>query len=297
MRMVGRSLLALLLAGLPAGSQGSTGVITDSRVPIYSEALKGVREALKGDERAYDLAELAPEEIKQRLARDDLDAVIAIGASSVQVAMRAPPQTPVVLVLVPNAEEHAYAKEGRPTRAISLQVPPEPILATLRRLAPGARDLWTIYSERISGSLVERLRGAAEEAGFTFEGKAVLDPAGAASAVGIPPSHVGAFFLLGDPVVRNMAFDRALLRLSFARRFPVVGSSRDDVRSGALFAFQLDAVALGRQSVELARAPHDGRVVVPPTGYHLVLNVTTARNLGLTVAEDVRRSAGEVFGE
>ncbi|MBI5544653.1 MAG: hypothetical protein HY901_12245 [Deltaproteobacteria bacterium] len=300
MGAVGRAVLAAVVLLSPLPSEASVGVITDSRVPVFRDASAGARAVLGDEARVHDLADSSPEEIQARLSSDRPEAVIAVGPSAVRVAAGAAPGTPVVFLLVANAQATADTLAGRPVRGIALNVPPEPTLQLLRRIAPKARGLWTIYSQRASGGFVDKLQGVATAAGYSLQKTEVPDAASAARALSAPPPRVDATILLGDTVVRNAAFDQALMRLAFSRGFPVVGASRSDVRAGALFAFQLDAEALGRQAAGLARSPGKGgpeSVIVPPAGSRLVLNMATARNLGLTIPEDVRQSAVEVFGE
>lgn len=299
----GRTALVTLLLLVPLNSAASLGVVTDSRVPIFVDALIGVRAAPDDDVRVYDVSERSPEELKEAVSRDRPNAVIAIGPTAVPVAKAAPTGAAVVLLLNPKAETDAKAFSGRPLKAIALNVPPESTLKMLRRIAPQARQLWTIYSERSSGSVVGRLDSAAAAAGYSLTKTKVTDAAAAARALGEPPPRVDASVLLGDAVVRNAAFDEGLLRLAFSRQFPVIGASRTDVQAGALFAFQLDAEALGLQAAKLARAltrepgTTSGPTLLPPAGYQLVLNVATARTLGLTIPQDLRRQASELFGE
>lgn len=299
MRAVVPAMLAALalLASLPSGAV--TGVITDSKLEVFKEATTGIGTALGDDARIYDLAQLSPEEIAQRLSSDRPQAVIAMGLAAVRLVAGSSTRTPVVFLLVPEPSVATAALAGRQVQGIALQVPPKEVLTLLRRIAPKAHTLWTIYSDRTSGWVVENLQGAASAAGYLLDKTEVPDAAAAARALGVPPSRVDAFILLGDPVVRNAAFDAALLRLAFSRGFPVVGASRKDVQAGALFALQLDAQALGRQAAELARSSGKGPkpLIVPPLGARLVLNLASARELGLTVPDDVRRSAAEELGK
>lgn len=293
---VARAVLLVFVGLAPVRSSAVTGVITDSRVPVLREAAAGAQAELGGEARLYDLAKLQAEEIHRQVERDKPEALVAIGPPAVRV-LESAPGIPVVLLLVPNAPAVAQALPGRPVRAITLHVEPEEVLRVLRRLAPEARTLWTIYSERGSGTVVGRLQYVAAEQGLALEKAAVEDAAEAARAVSNPPERVDAAFLFGDPVVRNAAFDQALLRLAFTRRFPVVGSSRSDVQAGALLAYQLDPAALGRQAARLARATGEKPEVVAPEGSGLLLNLASARHLGLTVPEDLREAAAEVFGQ
>jgi putative ABC transport system substrate-binding protein len=276
-------------------------VVVSEGAPVFRQALVGVQRVLGQDVSVFDLASASPDEVAGRVASAHPRAIIAIGPSATKVAERVDGRTPVIAVLAPNAAPSASVGQ-RPLYVVALFAPWEPLLNELAALLPRARTLWTIYSSGTSRMAVERLRAAAERTGYRLVATEVPDAGGAARALQSPPEDVGAFLLLPDPVVRNAAFDQAVLRLSFERRFPVVGASRADVRSGALFALQLDPDALGAQAADIARTvlrsatpPAPG--VVAPAGYVLVLNAATAHNLGLEIPDAVRKHAAEVLGQ
>jgi ABC-type uncharacterized transport system substrate-binding protein len=295
-------LAAILAASFPQrGMAELPAVIVSEGAPVFRQALAGVQRVLGHEVTVFDLASSSPDEVAGRVTSAHPRAIIAIGPGATKVAERVDRRTPLVVVLAPNAAPSASVGP-RPLYVVALFAPWDALLNELATLLPKARTLWTIYSSATSRAAVERLRTAAERSGYRLVATEVPDAGAAARALQSPPEEVGAFLLLPDPVVRNAAFDQAALRLSFERRFPVVGASRADVRSGALFALQLDPEALGAQAAEIARTvlrsatpPAPG--VVPPAGYALVLNAATAHNLGLEIPDAVRRHAAEVLGQ
>lgn len=291
--------LLLLLLSAPAARAVSAGVVVvvSPGALAYREALAGVQRALAGAPEVIDLAYTAPEDALGRLAASQPRALVAIGPAALQVAGLLPASTAVVAVLVP--EPGGVAGLARSVYGVAPFAPPAAQLRELAALAPAARTLWTIHSDRAPAALLDQLRAAAARGGYRLVATAAEGPSGAARALADPPAEVGAFVLLPDPGVRNAAFDEALLRLAFDRRFPVVGVSRADVRAGALFALALEPGELGVQAADLARAAAATAppppAIVPPARCALVLNAAAAAHLGLPVPEELQRRA-EVLG-
>ena len=299
-----RAALVVVAAALGAGAAAGgplTAVIVSAGPPVFGQALAGVQRGLGESVPVFDLASIAAQEVASRLAAERPRVIIAIGSDAMRVAEQADARVPIVAVLVPHLER-APADAARTVYGIGLFAPASALLGQIAKLAPRARTLWTIYSPASTGESVQRLRAAAPSAGYLLVATEAADAAAAVRALRSPPEGVGAFVMLPDPVVRNSAFDQALLRLAFERRFPAVGASRADVRAGALFALQLDPKAIGAQAADVARdllrsptPPEPG--VVPPSGYVLVINAATARHLGIEIPDPVRKQAAEVLGE
>jgi putative ABC transport system substrate-binding protein len=294
-----RALLVLASIAARYDAHARPAIIAQQNVPAFVAVASGARAALP-DATVLDLASLSAEEARQRLRAERPQVIVAVGPRALQLAVHASQTTPIVFVMVAEPRAIVGPPEGRQLEGVGLHVPPEALLAQLKRLRPQAHALWTVYSRAETGAIVERLRTAAQNRGLSITAAEANDSAEALRHLLSPPQHADACLMLPDRVVRNAAADQALLQLAFARHLPVVGVSAADVRAGALFALQLDARALGAQAGELAhqitaRPAPPKMEVVPPTGYRLVLNVATAQHLGISVPPEVLHSA-EVLG-
>lgn len=295
-------LLGLLApsAASPAASEPIAVLVSPGAV-AYRQALAGAQRGLGGAAEVIDLAFTSAAAGRAALAAAGARAVLAIGPAALELAEHLPSAVTVVAVLVPELGAGATA-EGRPVLGIEPFAPPGVVLRELEALGapdPAARTLWTIYSHSTPVALLAQLQAAAAAAGWRLAAVHAADAAAAALALRTPPAAVGAFLLLADPVVRNTAFDDALLRLSFERRFAVVGSSRSDVQAGALLALLLEPEALGAQAAALARRALDGPAPpaqVPPEHLSLIVNSSAAERLGVRIPDALQRRAAEVMG-
>ncbi|HSK90119.1 MAG TPA: ABC transporter substrate binding protein, partial [Euzebyales bacterium] len=280
---------------VPLTGAAKTVVITSADAAVFEQALAGVKRRL-GDIPIVRLDSGPP-----TVALPNAEVVIAIGSKALDLAAQSPPRVRIVAVLVPDSDPVFTRLKDRPVDVVGLYAPPDALLDYLRKLVPRARHVWTIHSPA-TASIQSKLELAVENAGCSLTATDVSDAGAAVRALRNPPEAVDAFVMLPDPVVRNSAFDQTLLRLAFERRVAVVGASSFDVRAGALYALQLDAQALGEQAAVLAnrtvvRTSTSKNEPLAPLGVKFVLNMATARRLGISVPDDLRRQAAEVFGQ
>ena len=90
-----------------------------------------------------------------------------------------------------------------------------------------------------------------------------------------------------------------ILTFALATRLPMIFSTRDFVRSGGLMSYGPNYVELFRRSGDyvnriLRGAKPADMPVEQPTKFELVLNLTTARALGVTVPEAFLLRADDV---
>jgi putative ABC transport system substrate-binding protein len=292
--------LALACALVPLGASARVAVVGRSSIPVFRTAMESAR-AAGPDALYYDLAELSSEVVARRLGVSNATAVVAVGPEALAVTART--RLPTVFLMVADPEPVVSEAQNELLIGIDLVVSPESTLEMLRRLAPSVRRLWTLFTPEGSGAWVERFSEAARERGLQVTFEPAADAASAVRRLLDPPEGVQAYVMFPDRVVRTSATDKALWQLAFKRRLLVIGVSSSDVRAGALFALQLNAAALGQQAMRIANeAGADPKAFprrwrVPPEGSQLVLNLSTARFLGLTIPPEVLASAVEVVGE
>lgn len=300
-----RALGLVLLLGLLAPTSPVTAleepiaVLVSPGAMAYRQALAGAQRALDGRAAVIDLAYAGADAARAALVGAGVRAVVAIGPAALALAERLSSTTTVIAVLVPEAAA-APLDPARPVLGVEPFAPPADVLREVAAVSPPG-TLWTVVSGRTPPALLDGLRAAVAARGWRLIECRVPDAAAAAQALRDPPPEVGAFLLVPDPVVRNAAFDEALLRLSFERRFPVVGTSRADVQAGALLALLLEPEGLGAQGAALARRalepagpPPPARV--PPSHLSLIVNAATAERLGLHLPRELLRRAAEVLG-
>jgi putative ABC transport system substrate-binding protein len=106
-----------------------------------------------------------------------------------------------------------------------------------------------------------------------------------------------ALFVIPDPVFRSMA--DLLARLGIKHRLPIITGIPDLVRAGGFASYGVDARELWRRAADFVDRIFRGTVpaempIEQPTKFELVINLKTAKALGLTIPPTLLVRADEV---
>ena len=111
-------------------------------------------------------------------------------------------------------------------------------------------------------------------------------------------SKAGALYVVQDVLV--VANRTQIITFALSKGLPMIISSRDFVQAGALLSYGPNYPALFRRAAEyvdriLRGTKPDDLPVEQPTKFDLVINLTTAKALGLTIPPSVLARADEVI--
>jgi len=101
-------------------------------------------------------------------------------------------------------------------------------------------------------------------------------------------------------VVITFGFDAGIVELAAKQRLPVIYSSRAYVEMGGLMAYGSDRAEIARQSAndvhQILSGIKPGEIPISqPTKFELVINLRTAKALGLTLPQSLLARADEVI--
>jgi len=113
----------------------------------------------------------------------------------------------------------------------------------------------------------------------------------------LKPQADALYVAVDQLVVANLT---RILTLALGARLPTIFSTRDFVKAGALMSYGPNYSDLFRHSADyvdkILRGTKPGDIPVEqPTKFELVINLTTAKALGLTIPESFLARADEVF--
>jgi ABC-type uncharacterized transport system substrate-binding protein len=173
-------------------------------------------------------------------------------------------------------------------------------LELLRKAVPGLRSLAVIGNVGYPASVLEmgEVQAAARTVGLkvaTLEIRRAEDIAPAFEAL---TDHVEALYICGDSLTatnRNRIYTFAL-----SARLPIISGSRERLEDGGFISYGPNFVDLYRRAAEyvdkiLRGAKPADLPVEQPTKFDLVINLITARALGLTVPPALLARADEVI--
>jgi putative tryptophan/tyrosine transport system substrate-binding protein len=214
---------------------------------------------------------------------------------------------PIVFMQVIHPVESGFvASMARPTGNLTGFAPFEASVTTkwlemLKEISPGVIQVAVILNPDQSPNVVmlRAIEAAAVSLGIRLTVAGVHDAANIEGAINAPMRESnGGLIVLPNPITINHR--ELIITLAAKHRLPAVYPFRFFVAAGGLMSYGADIVAQYRQAATyidriLKGAKPADLPVQTPTKYELVINVTTAKALGLDVPPALLARADEVI--
>jgi putative ABC transport system substrate-binding protein len=248
----------------------------------------------------------APGELAMELVALKVDLIITSG-SATRPAMKATSQIPIIFALASEPVATGYvaslARPGGNVTGLSLEAPDlgGKRLGFLRQVAPAAHRLavFTDFTYVASVLDLDHIKAAAPALGFNplpIEIRRAEDIAPA--FVGLRDRADATYVCSADPLINDNR-DR-INTLALGARLPTVYAEKPYAESGGLISYGPNVSDMFRRTADFAdkilrgAKPADLPVEQPNT-FELVVNLKTARALGLTIPETLIATADEVI--
>ena len=244
-------------------------------------------------------------EIAAEFVRSNVDVIVTVG-SAVPVVHQATATIPIVFAVgidpVGSGLVASLAKPGGNVTGLSLQAAnlAGKRIELLREVVPGLHRLGIIFNVGNAQPVLEmeETRAAAHAVGLEVVPLEIRTAADISPAFeGVKPQADALYVAIDQLMVANLA---RILTLALGGRLPTVFSTRDFVRAGGFMSYGPNYSDLFRRSADyvdkILRGTKPGEIPVEqPTRFELVLNLTTAKALGLTVPQQFVLRADEVI--
>jgi ABC-type uncharacterized transport system substrate-binding protein len=249
-------------------------------------------------------------ELAQELVRQRVDAIVALATPAVLAAKKATSSIPIVGIgMADPVEDELASSLARPGGNVTgtTFLGPELVskrLQLLKEIVPSLSRvivLWhpRAYGERTMAGMLKEAESTAQSLGT----KLLLAPADS------PADLDGAFAAMTRERADGLVvFPSPMLYSQYARivpfaagsRLPAIYAAREGVELGGLVSYGANLPDLSRTTAAfLDRILKGARPaelpVQQPTKFELVINLTTAKTLGLTISRDFQLIADEVI--
>ena len=249
-------------------------------------------------------------ELANKLIAAKVDAIVAFSTTAARAAKQVTSTIPIVAIAMADpVADGLVASLARPGGNVTgtTFLGPELVakrLQLLQEVVPGLSRvavLWHphAYSERTMAGVVNEIEVAARTLGLQLQlvpAVSADDFAGAFAAM----SKGGAQGPLVFPSPMLFAEYRRIAAMAAESRLPAIGVAREFADLGGLMSYGVNLSDLSRRT-----AAHLGKIlqgakpadlpVEQPTGFELVINLKTARELGLTISRDFLLVADDVI--
>jgi len=242
------------------------------------------------------------------LAGMNLDVIVAAGGTGAGAAKMATSRIPIVFTQHPDPVGaglvRSLAQPGGNVTGVSY-VSPELAgkrLELLHEILPSARRIaliWASYFDKLGALEVKLTASFAKRMGMNLQTQSI----GSAEALVAWFEQVGrrkpdALVVLAD--LKMVSYRDILVEHGRRLKLPIFAGWPDVVRAGALLSYSASFAELFRRSAhyvdKILRGAKPGDLPVEqPTGFHLAVNLGTARALGLKVPHSILLRADEVI--
>jgi putative ABC transport system substrate-binding protein len=242
-------------------------------------------------------------EIAAEFVRAQVDVIVTVG-SAVPTVRQATTTIPIVFAVgidpVGSGLVASLAKPGGNVTGLSLQAAnlAGKRIELLREVVPQFRRLGIIFNAGNAQPTLEmeETKAAAQTLGLEVVALEIRQAADIAPAFDL--AKVDAIYVAIDQLmVANLA---RILTLALGSRLPTVFSTRDFVRSGGFMSYGPNYSDLFRRAADyvdkILRGAKPGDIPVEqPTKFELVVNLTTAKALGLNIPQQFVLRADDVI--
>jgi putative ABC transport system substrate-binding protein len=242
------------------------------------------------------------------LVRLRVDVIVAAGDPAIRAAQRATTTIPIVMVAAGDPVKSGFvASLARPggnltgmtflSRELSAKR-----LEILKEAVPAASRVAVLWNPDNPGGLLnyEATQAAAKTLGLALQSFEVRTVADLERAFGLmADQHVQAVIVLTDPVTSAFG-GRLVADLGTKNRLPTVCELREFTREGGLISYGPSLQSMTQRAATFVNKILKGAKpadlpVEQPTNFELVVNLKTAKALGLTIPQSLLLRADEVI--
>ncbi|MEO7854624.1 MAG: ABC transporter substrate-binding protein, partial [Rubrivivax sp.] len=248
-------------------------------------------------------------ELAKELVAAKVDAIVAVAPIAIRAAAQATRGIPIVMAwwggpdLVESGVIASYARPGGNVTGVDmlLSALDAKRLDLLRQLAPTVTKIAVlVHSPQMFEQERRAVREVARKSGLTLEivGTTPSSPDYDEAFAAMTRSQCQALLVVGSPVFGR---DRQLIIERAARaRLPAIYALTADAQAGGLMAYGITVMELDRQVARqldriLRGAKPADLPVEQPSRYEMVINLATARALGLVVPQALLLQADQVI--
>jgi len=318
---VSLTLTSLAAEGQQTGKVYRVGILTLVRRPLLEEAaLRSLRELGYVEGRNIVLEWRSSEGSNERFAdfaaefvRLNVDLIVAVGNPAAQAAKKATNTIPIVMTFSNSPDQvglvASLARPGGNVTGLTNDTGPEIVgkmLQLLKETVPTISRVATLRSRgetgiwfEKSGAPVREVDAAGQGLGLTLLPIEARGPDDFASAFAAAAQE-RAQALLVAPTGLAFAQRRLIFEFAAKQRLPAVYASREYVEDGGLMSYGVDSKDLIRRTTVyidriLKGAKPADLPVEQPNKFELVINLRTAKALGLTIPSSVLGRADQVI--
>lgn len=276
-------------------------VVQSAKIPVYNAALNGLESVILRDIPSrgrksiqphtittFSLSEESrPQGLKMKIIRQNPDAIIAIGSSSLSL-VRSITEIPIIYILVPEPEQLVETQDN--VTGVRMNLSAGQQLAPLIRLIPEVKSIGLLYDPGNTGDLVNEAEEFARQRNIDFVARSVKTSKEVAAKLAGLKDRIDAFWMVPDRTVITSETLEQIFLFSLENRIPVLTFAEKYLKLGAVLSVSFDSESAGIQAGELTLAILKNNLAsfpppAPARGVNIRVNSSAAETLGIKIAK------------
>jgi ABC-type uncharacterized transport system substrate-binding protein len=235
-----------------------------------------------------------------------VDLIVTVSTLGARAAKQATDAIPIVMVFAGDAVEEgliaSLARPGANVTGLTFIVGPEIVgkyLELLKEAVPKVSRMAVLYHQATRPMFLREAQAAAQVLAVKLQPFEVQSPNELESAfVAMTMERANGLLVLPHPFA--FAHARRIADLAAKKRLPAIYGFRESVEAGGLMAYAANAPDMFRRAATYVDKILKGTKpadlpVEQPTKFELVINLKTAKQIGLTIAPNVLARADRVI--
>jgi len=241
------------------------------------------------------------------LVRLKVDLIVTTGGPAARAAKQATTTIPIVAVAVSDPVGQGFvaslARPGGNVTGLATLFPELAVkrLGLLKEILPGVSRVAVLWNAANPGGVIilRGVQAAARTLGVTLQSREVRGPDDFEAAFAkMSRERHHALMILDDPLL--FQYRASLVDFAAKKRLPTMHPFRESVEAGGLIAYSVNPAELNRRAAEyvdkiLKGADPAELPIEQPTEFELVINLKTAKALGLTIPPSLLQRADQVI--
>lgn len=286
--------------------------------PALDNCRDGFRETLEeagfkeGVDVVYDLQNAQGDfnnaiSIAQKFKDEKVDIIVAIATPTAQAALQVNQEIPIIINAVtdPVAANlvKSWENSGNNVTGMSDAAPNKQQVELIPRFLPEAKNVGTIYNAGEANSVVqiEVTKEACKELGLNLIEVSVSNSSEVLMAAQSLADRVDAIYIVTDNTVVSAL--ESVVNVCNQGKIILIVADPSAVDKGALASYGIDYFSLGKKSGEIALRIINGekpsdipiQMVTDPNDLQFVVNLDTAKTIGLNVSEKIIAEADKII--
>ncbi len=265
-----------------AYSADNVSVVISQRIRPYMQILEGINDGLSG--KSIDLSvhylgdDAKSAAIQRELQREAPALVVAVGpeALSLSTSIKAPAMYSAVL-----------SPKSDFTCGVSLNIPVPVQLREIEKHFPSMKRVGLLFDPVQNLEFYEDAKKALDFLDLEIVPLRVSSTDVLSTVLRKNWDRIDCLWMIPDPTIISAPLVQYIIKQALFQKKGVLGYNHFFIQSGALFAFEFDYEALGKQSAEqIVRRLSHGECSRQAPVFHTRINTKIARKLGIQLQEE-----------